>query len=237
MIGKSIGIVFVVIAAGAFLIVATTGGSPLQFDPFESAGSYEPTPTPRVQISSNTVPVGSVGGVKLTIIEFPEPGLGAWIIDFFYDPLIVDPVRCEAFQQGVCFEVPPDHVRFTGGLAAGPLDEIPLGDIYFECLAVGISQLTISIEVLDDDTIGAPQPVAATTRDGSFTCVPLLGDVSCDGEVTSVDAVLVLQFSAGLLPVLPCQSAGDVNGDGSVNPLDAILILQFVAGLLSSLPP
>ena len=67
----------------------------------------------------------------------------------------------------------------------------------------------------------------------------LPGDVNCDGTVNSIDAALVLQFSAGLLGVLPCPENGDVNGDGNINALDAALILQFAAGLLGTLgtPP
>lgn len=64
-----------------------------------------------------------------------------------------------------------------------------------------------------------------------------VGNTNCQGGVDAVDAVLILQFSAGLLDVLPCADAADVDDDGIVNPLDAALILQFVAGLIGSLPP
>lgn len=61
--------------------------------------------------------------------------------------------------------------------------------------------------------------------------LPNSGDVDCTGTTTSVDAALVLQFSAALLPGLPCQSDADVNGDDSVSSLDAAIILQISAGL------
>ena len=57
-------------------------------------------------------------------------------------------------------------------------------------------------------------------------------DVNCDGTTSSIDALIVLQFSAGQLASLPCEESADVNGDGVVNVLDALLILQFNAGLL-----
>jgi hypothetical protein len=60
-------------------------------------------------------------------------------------------------------------------------------------------------------------------------------DVNCDGRTNPIDATLVLQFHAGLLPSLPCAANGDVNGDGHADPLDAALILQFNAGLIA--PP
>ena len=63
----------------------------------------------------------------------------------------------------------------------------------------------------------------------------MAGDVNCNGIVDSVDAALILQFSAALLGSLPCTDNADMNGDGIIDPLDAALILQFVAGLLNSL--
>ena len=63
------------------------------------------------------------------------------------------------------------------------------------------------------------------------------GDVNCDGTVNSIDASLVLQFSAALLGTLPCAGGADVNDDARINSIDAALILQFVAGLVPGLPP
>ena len=63
------------------------------------------------------------------------------------------------------------------------------------------------------------------------------GDADCNGAVSSIDAAFVLQFSAGLLSVLPCPDSADTNSDGNVNALDAALILQFAAGLIDSLAP
>jgi hypothetical protein len=65
----------------------------------------------------------------------------------------------------------------------------------------------------------------------------LLGDVDCSGQVNAIDAALVLQRVAALIPSLPCPENGDVNEDGQVDVLDAALILQLVAGLIDSLPP
>ena len=71
----------------------------------------------------------------------------------------------------------------------------------------------------------------------TLTATPqVVGDVDCSGEVTSIDAALVLQFVAGLLGALPCQDAADVNESGDINSIDAALILQLTAGFFESLP-
>ena len=65
----------------------------------------------------------------------------------------------------------------------------------------------------------------------------LLGDVNCDYDVTSIDAALILQLTAGVVSFLFCQESGDVDWDGDTTSVDAALILQFTAGLIPSLPP
>jgi len=76
------------------------------------------------------------------------------------------------------------------------------------------------------------RPTATPTPGG---CPPLIGDVNGDGVANSVDAALILQYSAGLLSSI--SPNGDVNRDGRINPIDAVLVLQFTAGLLMCLPP
>lgn len=73
-----------------------------------------------------------------------------------------------------------------------------------------------------------PAPVPAISAKPSHP----LGDVSCDGHINSIDAVLELQLVAGLLIVLPCDGAADMDMSGFVNSIDALLILQTEAGLL-----
>ncbi len=62
------------------------------------------------------------------------------------------------------------------------------------------------------------------------------GDANCDGVVSSLDAVIVLQVDAGLLNEAPCTQA-DASFDGVVNSLDAAIILQREAGLLAHCDP
>jgi hypothetical protein len=63
------------------------------------------------------------------------------------------------------------------------------------------------------------------------------GDADCDGDVDAVDAALVLQYDAGLIPGMAICGAPDANRDGILNAVDAALILQYVAGLVPHLSP
>ncbi len=58
------------------------------------------------------------------------------------------------------------------------------------------------------------------------------GDVNADGNVTAVDARIVLQTVAGLRTLTEAETkVADMNEDGSITAVDARIILQMVAGL------
>ena len=61
------------------------------------------------------------------------------------------------------------------------------------------------------------------------------GDADCSGEVTSIDAALVLQLTASVIPTLPCPQNADADQNGAVDSLDAALMLQLVGGLIPAL--
>lgn len=61
---------------------------------------------------------------------------------------------------------------------------------------------------------------------------PVLGDVNNDGNVTAIDARMVLQHVAELVTLTEAeQKVADMNADGKVTAVDARMILQAVAGL------
>src|SRR3989344_7575560 len=63
-----------------------------------------------------------------------------------------------------------------------------------------------------------------------------LGDVDCNGNINSVDALQVLRKVAGLIDNLPCEESADVDGNNSINAVDALHILRFTAGLIDHFP-
>jgi hypothetical protein len=60
-----------------------------------------------------------------------------------------------------------------------------------------------------------------------------LGDVNSDGNITAVDARMILQYVAGIIKKDSFNTAcADINGDGNITAVDARFILQVVAGLI-----
>ncbi len=66
----------------------------------------------------------------------------------------------------------------------------------------------------------------------SFSSFALSGDVNADGDVTAVDARLILRFSAGLDSFTDSEKEiADINRDGKANAIDARLALRISARL------
>ena len=64
----------------------------------------------------------------------------------------------------------------------------------------------------------------------------LKGDVDLDGDVDTIDALMVLRFSLDLIEFSPVQfRLGDVNTNGAVNGYDALAILRYILGLTPEL--
>lgn len=93
---------------------------------------------------------------------------------------------------------------------------------------------------------------ASASGDGDICPAPVTvaddakGNVDCDDDIDTVDALGELRHSAGLSVVQqpgcpPIGSGqpvfGDIDCDGAIGPIDALLILRFVAGLPVVVPP
>jgi alpha-tubulin suppressor-like RCC1 family protein len=85
-----------------------------------------------------------------------------------------------------------------------------------------------------DTPTRTPTPPSGATATPTRTPTLRDGDANKDGTTNAIDAALVLQYTAGLVPSI--NPSSDVNGDGMTTAIDALLILQYVAGLLDHLP-
>lgn len=88
-----------------------------------------------------------------------------------------------------------------------------------------------STENIDEDG----KKYDCTVTQGKVTILDksaVIGDANEDGNVTAVDARLILQHVAGIKSLTSSQSLlTDMNSDGSITAIDARIILQKVAGL------
>lgn len=61
----------------------------------------------------------------------------------------------------------------------------------------------------------------------------LIGDANEDGNVDSIDALLILRFALALVDPSSLNLANaDVNGDGDVDSVDALTVLRMTMGLI-----
>lgn len=210
---------------------------------------------PSVSIDSLNGQVGVLSKVELRANDVAAPGIGAWTIDVHYDPAKVTIVACSAAQNGLCNAHYNDTtVRVTGTNIYGLVGTNDLASIGLVCKGAGSGSLELALNVFADATIGGPQTINATTLDGAVSCTSgapptatqgpevtatpppgdhkVAGDANCDGAVNSIDAEIILQYTAHLLGSVPCPSNADANHDGAVNAIDAEIVLQRAAGLI-----
>jgi len=101
----------------------------------------------------------------------------------------------------------------------------------------GIGTIDDCFEIREPALVGCATPSGCITL-GDFR---VLGDVSCDGETTLLDALVLAQYQAGTRLVTescdgfsPIDDAfiydGDVNDDQVANNTDALLMLRCAAG-------
>ncbi len=60
------------------------------------------------------------------------------------------------------------------------------------------------------------------------------GDVNGDGSVTSIDALFIQRYVAGLNPSPFNESSANVDGRGGVTSIDALFVLKYVAGKITT---
>ncbi|MEX2159281.1 MAG: dockerin type I domain-containing protein [Dehalococcoidia bacterium] len=186
---------------------------------------------PTVRIARTTIAVGSQGDVDITAENIAEPGLAAWTIDVVYDPSAVTPLGCGEASGSICnLDFTPEFIRIVGAKATGLVGDSQLASLTFRCDHPGASTLTMSLIEFHDATEADPMRISAQTVEGAAYCKagtppPLLGDVDCNRQVNSIDALLVLQYVARLITTLACIQNADINQDGRIDAIDAHLIL------------
>lgn len=90
--------------------------------------------------------------------------------------------------------------------------------------ASGMATFNLSNVVIGDPS-GNQIPISISN---GTTQIGMRGDLSHDGKISSVDALMALKMAVGTLAIDP---AADVSGDGKVTSKDALMILQEAVGM------
>ncbi len=89
-----------------------------------------------------------------------------------------------------------------------------------------------TIAVTPTPTATPAPPTASGPVSSSAPTAPLRGDVNCDGAITAVDVLMVLQATAGLSPA-GCSRLADLDCDGALTAADARAILAHLVEIAS----
>jgi hypothetical protein len=124
-----------------------------------------------------------------------------------------------------------------------PVDPTALFTAVFTVKATataGTGSFTITgIDTLDNfvdtaSTVGATYPVAASDVAVQVPPAYIVGDVNASGLVDVTDALLVMQYTVGLVSLSGTNLlAADVNHLNGVDVTDALLIMQYTVGLVT----
>jgi hypothetical protein len=131
--------------------------------------------------------------------------------------------------------------------AEGPGCTIDYQGMFINKLPSGITSLDGFLDIADGCTLSYT-PTANGFGTGSSVNVikngvtvesfqiVIPGDISGNGKITALDALMLLQISAGSISLNQAQQlACDVNGDAVISAVDALRVLQFASGIITVL--
>ena len=215
----------------------------------------EPTPTVTptdqalLQLPEVTVANGQQASLVLTGSNLEN--LSSATVHIDYDTAVVVPAGCNAdpngaFDLGLC-NIQSDIGRISLSLldSAGESGDRDLAQLTFNAIGTNntMSLLAISAETFANNS-GTPHPV--TVDDGQISINLTQGDVDCNSESDTIDALFILQYSVGSrLGTNDCPPsdgamfvpACDVNGSNGCDVVDGLFVLQCVVGINNALCP
>lgn len=187
--------------------VIATRGSTLTMDVSITAGGY----TAKIGLKTNNAPVtfaGAVGGSVNDTVP-PKSMNGSFIV---------------TNMNGV--SISADGTTLSGSLDSFTVEALEAG-------VIGTLTFTVNEDAaFGTYTVEAYKVQGDCTVSGSITFTVtdrIPGDANADGEVTTRDALVILQTIAGYEVTINASNA-DCNADGEVTTRDALLILQLIAG-------
>jgi hypothetical protein len=190
---------------------------------------------PGIQQGTCGYGVGDSFTVQVNIVLPPDGGYSGFHVQLAWDRGVLSATSKGILDCGnSSISVGSDHASADCSYGETRTGEPAIVDATLTCDEPGQATLDLSGTTLTD---GDGQPVTPILINSGIFCEPGqhggpgLGDASCNGTTNSIDAALVLQYDAGLLPGDDCLLGADLNFDDRVNSIDASIILQCSAGL------
>lgn len=198
-----------------------------------------PTPSPSdaiLRTDNYQVAVDGNVTVKVEADNVPSPGLAAANVSLSYDNTVIRPTSCtiDPAFTGTCNTTVSGEVQFNILSTSGVQADFDIVEIVFEAIGQANERSTLDLNA-NQFTNSSGATIGVTVQDGSVTISQTLGDVSCDDQVTVVDALYILQYDVNQRQVgNSCPLANntllfancDVNNDNSCNLIDALFVLQ-----------
>ncbi len=183
------------------------------------------------------------GGPLVEDIDVTVNDEGCYVIEYTRTDRTVEPIQSKTVYIVVTTE---NKIK-----SISEFNPLSTSTITFDC--AGGSDLTPITQNEGALIIAPAQPTKAGYIFGGWspefpasmpvddmTCVAqwfLPGDVSQNGPVTPIDALVALQACSNMVPLTPVQILiADVNGDGKLSVLDVLMILQYASGIITEFP-
>ena len=214
---------------------ASNAPSPL---PFSISGTGRSTDDlVDISLADVTGEAGQLVLVPITLSSLDGQEVIAYQFELEYDPEVA---AFQAFTSNETLssgwsvntnELSTGELLISGANAQPVTGDGTLLYLLFELVSNGVSELDVRSARLNE---GDP---LVTVSNGSITVGSCgrCGDVSANGDVSSLDAAYVLQYSVGTQPPTFAACAADPSQSGDISPLDASYILQYTVGLRSEL--
>lgn len=207
--------------------VVYSDGQYLEADVRGGAETFEVTLTtdlPGLAFGGGSYQLGETVG--LIAADDLQYGFDGWYVD---DALLSDSYAY-AFTaaEDVAVEARFHEHSWDEGVVTTPADCEADGELIHTCQICGYQKSTVL------PALGHSYEDGVCTVCGAV-CTP--GDVNEDGVIDNIDAMLVMQYTVGIIgdDGLVAQAA-DVDGSGSADNVDAMLIMQYAVGIITEFP-
>ena len=127
----------------------------------------------------------------------------------------------------------------NNNIASDPIFVAPGSDFHLQAGSLAIDAGNSAADFLPAiDLDGKPRIAGDAIDMGVYeTSEQFIGDVTADGEISSNDAIWILQYVVGTRTFSEAQKqAADASGDGEITSYDAALVLQYTVGIIKHLP-